>query len=75
MQQLGERILESCAALPDAQLSADVEADARRNAAAVFRQAADAYQKVSPPLLPGHTCKFRDVCSDGHVYISQAHGL
>ena len=50
MQQLGERILESCAALPDAQLSADVEADARRNAAAVFRQAADAYQKVSLAL-------------------------
>lgn len=72
MQQLGERILESCAALPDAQLSADVEADARRNAAAVFRQAADAYQKVSPSPSVCHTCITHGVCNGEHMYTSQA---
>ncbi len=46
MQQLGDCIIDSCAALPDAELSADVEADARRNACAVFKQAVGAYRKA-----------------------------
>ena len=46
MQQLGDCILDSCAALPDAQLAAEVEADARSNAATVFKQAVDAYQQA-----------------------------
>ena len=46
LQQLGDSILESCAGLPDAELTSDVEADARKNAGAVFKQAVHAYQKV-----------------------------
>ena len=64
MQQLGERILESCAALPDGQLSAEVEADAHRNAATVFRQAVEAYQKVLPSPSTCHICILHSVCSD-----------
>lgn len=37
MQQLGDCIIDSCAALPDAELSVEVEADARKNAATVFK--------------------------------------
>lgn len=54
MQQLGDCIIDSCAALPDAQLSADVEADARRNACAVFKQAVGAYQKAC--ILASNLC-------------------
>ena len=46
LQQLGDSILESCAGLPDAELTSNVEADARKNAGAVFKQAVHAYQKV-----------------------------
>ncbi|EIE25053.1 hypothetical protein COCSUDRAFT_61299 [Coccomyxa subellipsoidea C-169] len=46
MQRLAECILEACSALPDSQLSAAVEADARSNAKILFRQSVDAYKKV-----------------------------
>lgn len=49
LQRLAESILEACSALPDADLSAEVEADARRNAQLLFRQSVEAYKKV---LLP-----------------------
>ncbi len=47
MQRLAECILEACSALPDSELSAAVEADARSNAKILFRQSVDAYKKVS----------------------------
>ena len=46
MQRLAECILEACSALPDSELTAPVEADARRNAKILFRQSVDAYHKV-----------------------------
>ncbi|BDA41286.1 hypothetical protein COCOBI_02-0660 [Coccomyxa sp. Obi] len=46
MQRLAECILEACSALPDSELTAAVEADARSNAKILFRQSADAYKKV-----------------------------
>ena len=46
LQQLGDCIIESCAGLADAELTTEVEADARQNAGAVFKQAVQAYQKV-----------------------------
>ena len=54
MQQLGDCIIGSCASLPDAELTSEVEADARRNAAAVFKQSVQAYQKVG--MLPCWCC-------------------
>ncbi len=57
MQRLAECILEACSALPDSELTAPVEADARRNAKILFRQSVDAYHKVGslqhlfPPML------------------------
>ncbi len=46
LQQLGDSIIESCASLPDAELTAEVEADGRKNAGAVFKRAVQAYRKV-----------------------------
>ena len=46
LQQLGDSIIESCAGLPNAELTAEVEVDARKNAGAVFKQAVQAYRKV-----------------------------
>jgi hypothetical protein len=55
MQRLGESILEACSILPDLELCAEVEADARRNARNLFKQSVDAYKRVrcsSPPSTP-----------------------
>lgn len=49
LQRLADSTLEACSALPDADLSAEVEADAQRNAQLLFRQSVEAYKKV---LLP-----------------------
>lgn len=56
MQQLGDCIIDSCAALPDAELSVEVEADARENAATVFKQAVQAYQKACSSSYHCSTC-------------------
>lgn len=50
MQKLAECILEACSALPDSELTAPVEADARSNAKILFRQSVDAYHKVGRQL-------------------------